>query len=73
MTTLADFERGLVACPALADVILSIPEQFPAVPPRPKAVIRTDTASVDLALARAAALAVAGIEPRIEITNDHAT
>lgn len=68
---LARFERELQADPALVDATLAQPDVFLPVPAQLEPVIiRTDAASVDLALARAFALAVMdGILVRVELTD----
>ncbi|MGH9357707.1 MAG: hypothetical protein ACRD1O_00860 [Terriglobia bacterium] len=65
----ADVQRyasELRADPALAERIL---REFPPVPEPERVLIRTDEVSVDAAIVRALALAVNGVESRIELTN----
>lgn len=62
---LAHFQRELRDDPALVGRILA---SLPPVPSAPQGIIvRTDTVSVDAAICRALALAVEGIEVRIEL------
>jgi len=66
MSDLLRYDRELHADSALVERILQ------KLPPAPAAservVVKTDTASVDAAICKALALAVEGIEPRIELT-----
>lgn len=68
---LARLEAELRNDPALAaevDLILSRPDVFPPLRPKPKLVpIRCDEVSVHRAIARAARLAVNGIESQINL------
>lgn len=68
---LTRFEHELFDNPALVDTILQRPDVFPPVPSEPRVVpIRCDKASIDLAVARAAALAVCGTECLSELVNE---
>jgi hypothetical protein len=59
------YQRELAADPELVERIL---ETLPAAPPEPEHVtVRTDPASVDIAIGRSLALAVAGIESRLKV------
>jgi hypothetical protein len=58
------FERELLADQALAERIL---REFSEVPKPDRVLIKTDTASVNKALAHAFALAVEGAEARLEL------
>ncbi len=62
---LRNFERELVRNPELVERTLETLPPAPAAPER--VLIKADTASVDAAMARALALAVAGVEARIEL------
>lgn len=61
----ARFARDLMADRALCERVL---QTLPAVPVRERLTVRTDRASVDAAITRALALAVMGVEARIELT-----
>lgn len=63
----ARLESELAADPALAVRIL---RELPSVRAPERVLIRCDAASVDAAIARALALAVDGIESRIELERD---
>jgi hypothetical protein len=60
------FERELSQDPALVERVLQTLSPVPA--ERERVTVRTDRASVDAAITRALALAVMGIEARIELT-----
>lgn len=60
------FEHELLADPALVARIVA---EFPAVEEPEVVIIRTDTAGVDTAIVKSLALAVAGVEARIELIN----
>ncbi len=55
---------------ALVDHILSCTDVFPPVPEPDQALIGTDAESVDLAIARALALAAHGVISRVGLKND---
>ena len=62
----SSFERVLCNAPALVERILA---ELPAVPTAPeRVVIKADVVSVDSAICKALALAVLGIEARLELT-----
>jgi hypothetical protein len=61
------FERGLMGDPALVERVLARRDPFPPLAGGERILIRCDAASVDRAIARALALAVEGVEARIEL------
>jgi hypothetical protein len=64
MSNAEEYERDLLQDPALVERIL---REFAAVGEGERVIIRTDLASVHAAIARALALAVAGIKAGIEL------
>jgi len=64
MSNAKEYERDLLQDQAVVERIL---REFAAVDEGQRVIIRSDLASVDAAITRALALAVAGIEARIEL------
>ena len=69
---LRDLRADLEAIPALVDSIMARRDLFSPAPLEPvRVLIRTDVASVDVAILRAWILTVEGIEPELRLEETH--